>query len=228
MGDSLLSIENLQVSFSTENGVAEVLDGVNFSIKSGEIVGLVGESGCGKTTLARSILGILPKNSAKIFSGSITFNGQNLLEMQEQDIARDIRGRLITFIPQDPFSSFNPVFTIGVQIMDLMKWKYGHQERRGFFGGVRKPEREKHFNKVVELLQTVQLPDAEGVLENIHTKYQEASVSADDCYGAFVRTTFNNCRRTHDCTRRNNSGPNFKVVTATRQRTRCCRSLHNA
>ena len=78
MGDSLLSIENLKVSFSTENGVAEVLDGVNFSINSGEIVGLVGESGCGKTTLARSILGILPRNSAKIFGGSITFNDQNL------------------------------------------------------------------------------------------------------------------------------------------------------
>ena len=164
MGDSLLSIENLKVSFSTENGVAEVLDGVNFSINSGEIVGLVGESGCGKTTLARSILGILPRNSAKIFGGSITFNDQNLLKMQEEDIARDIRGRLITFIPQDPFSSFNPVFTIGAQIMDLMKWKYGQQERRGFFGGVRKPEREKHFQKVVELLQTVQLPDAEGIL----------------------------------------------------------------
>ena len=66
MGDALLSVENLHVSFSTENGVAEVLDGVNLSIQTGEIVGLVGESGCGKTTLARSILGILPKNSAKI------------------------------------------------------------------------------------------------------------------------------------------------------------------
>lgn len=58
MGDALLSVENLHVSFSTENGVAEVLDGVNLSIQTGEIVGLVGESGCGKTTLARSILGI--------------------------------------------------------------------------------------------------------------------------------------------------------------------------
>ena len=82
--------------------------------------------------------------------------------MQEENIARDIRGRLITFIPQDPFSSFNPVFTIGAQIMDLMKWKYGQQERRGF-GGVRKPEREKHFQKVV-VFADVQLPDAEGIL----------------------------------------------------------------
>ena len=99
MGDVLLSVENLHVSFSTENGVAEVLDGVNLSIQTGEIVGLVGESGCGKTTLARSILGILPKNSAKISDGSIVFDHQNLLDMQEQDVARDIRGRLITFIP---------------------------------------------------------------------------------------------------------------------------------
>lgn len=164
MGDALLSVENLHVSFSTENGVAEVLDGVNLSIQTGEIVGLVGESGCGKTTLARSILGILPKNSAKISDGSIVFDHQNLLDMQEQDVARDIRGRLITFIPQDPFSSFNPVFTIGAQIMDLMKWKYSKQQSSWFALRARKAERENHFRRVLELLQTVQLPDPEGIL----------------------------------------------------------------
>ena len=110
--DNLLDVENLRVSFGTERGVAKVLDGVNLTIRRGEIMGLVGESGCGKTTLARAILGILPSN-AQHEAGSIRFGGEDLLKMPRHRVDDQIRGRRITFIPKYPFASFNPLFRIG-------------------------------------------------------------------------------------------------------------------
>ena len=86
--DDLLHVTDLEVGFTTENGLARVLDHVNFSIGRGEIVGLVGESGCGKTTLARAILGVLPANSARIGSGTIDFEGHRL---NFEDALRAIR-----------------------------------------------------------------------------------------------------------------------------------------
>src|SRR5262252_7071035 len=110
-GDNLLEVENLRVSFSTGAGVAKVLDGVNLTIRAGEILGLVGESGCGKTTLANAILGILAAN-ARHEMGSIRFGGEDLLAMPRSRMEDEVRGRRITFIPQDPYGSFNPLFTV--------------------------------------------------------------------------------------------------------------------
>ncbi len=164
MGDELLKVTDLQVGFSTEGGLARVLDHVNFSIDTGEIVGLVGESGCGKTTLARSILGVLPKNSARIGSGEIRFQGRNLLAEDEATLATEVRGRQITFVPQDPFSSFNPVFTIGAQIEELMKWKSPAIEAGARVGRYSRTRRKEDRERVMELLRTVQLPDPAAIL----------------------------------------------------------------
>ena len=164
MAEPLLIVDELEVAFATDKGLARVLDKVNFSIDAGEIVGLVGESGCGKTTLARSILGILPANSARILNGSIRFEGRDLLTVNEADLASDFRGRVVTFVPQDPFSSFNPVFTIGSQIMELMKWKSPDAGKRGVFGRYNQQRREADYQRIIQLMQTVQLPDAEGIL----------------------------------------------------------------
>src|SRR5690606_16421120 len=109
--------------FASDAGIARVLDGVDLSMRPGEIRGLVGESGCGKTTLARSILGILPHGAARIEGGEILFQGVDLLRMSDAELASEIRGRRIAYIPQDPSTSFNPVFTIGTQILDLMRFK---------------------------------------------------------------------------------------------------------
>lgn len=166
MSEPLLKVRDLRVNFVTDAGIARVLDRVNFDLEAGEIVGLVGESGSGKTTLARAVLGILPGNAAQIESGEIWFDGQDLLKMPSEELSMNIRGRLITFIPQDPFTSFNPIFTIGSQIMELMKWKSplakaGRQNSWRRYGAKRKrADRER----VMDLLRVVQLPDAENTL----------------------------------------------------------------
>jgi peptide/nickel transport system ATP-binding protein len=119
----LLAVRGLRVDFVTDRGPAQVLDGINLDVGRGEVVGLVGESGCGKTTLARAILGILPEGAARIRGGEVRFNGVDLLREDPRVVNDRVRGRAITFIPQDPFSSFSPVYPVGTQIMDLMKWK---------------------------------------------------------------------------------------------------------
>jgi len=119
----VLSVRGLRVDFVSDRGVAQVLDGVNLNIGPGEVVGLVGESGCGKTTLARAILGILPPGAARIRGGEVRYKGQDLLRADPGLVNDRVRGRAITFIPQDPFTSFSPVFPVQTQIMDLMKWK---------------------------------------------------------------------------------------------------------
>ena len=162
----LLRVDELRVSFATDSGPVRVLDGVNLRIDEGQIMGLVGESGCGKTTLARTILGVLPGNSARIHAGSVTFEGQNLLQQDATHLAHAIRGREITFIPQDPFSSFNPVFTIGAQLADLMRFKsraipeHGEPWYRGYPRARKRADRER----VLALLRTVQLPQPEDIL----------------------------------------------------------------
>ena len=163
--DNLLTVADLEVGFRTDRGLARVLDRVNFHVGRGEIVGLVGESGCGKTTLARAILGVLPANSARIGSGVIDFDGRNLLAEDPHALATHVRGRQITFVPQDPFSSFNPVFTIGAQIDELMKWKSPDSEPGATGRLYPRARRRSDRDRVLELLRIVQLPDPEGILK---------------------------------------------------------------
>jgi peptide/nickel transport system ATP-binding protein len=163
MEADLIAVRNLRVSFATDAGVAKVLDGVHCVIQSGEIRGLVGESGCGKTTLARAILGILPRHAARIDSGEVLFGGRNLLALPEAALAREVRGREIAYIPQDPSTAFNPVFTIGTQIADLMHWKSPLLRDDSFKGSTR-ARREADRARTLDLLRLVQLPNPEALL----------------------------------------------------------------
>src|SRR5262245_62561572 len=127
--EPLLEVSELRLSFRTELGPARVLDAVNLTVGRGQIMGLVGESGCGKTTLARAVLGILSPN-ARIEGGTIRFDGLELLGMDRERKRREIKGRRIAYVPQDPYSAFNPLFRVGDQIMELMKWNSPRRAKR--------------------------------------------------------------------------------------------------
>jgi len=154
---ALLEIGRLSLSFRTEKGPARVLDMIDLAVKPGEIVGLVGESGCGKTTLARAILGTLPEGLTEIGSGHIRLSGVDMLRGGKA--AESIRGRVVTFVPQDPFASFNPLFRIGTQIADLMRWKAPHPEGRRWRGHRRADE-----DAAIAMLDAVQLPQPRAIL----------------------------------------------------------------
>ena len=114
---SLLSIRDLRVSFSTDEGVLTAVDGVSLSVDKGKVLGIVGESGCGKSVTAQSILRILPSPPAKVESGRIEFEGRNLLLFPEKEMQK-VRGGRIAMIFQEPMTSLNPVFTVGYQIAE--------------------------------------------------------------------------------------------------------------
>jgi ABC-type dipeptide/oligopeptide/nickel transport system ATPase component len=119
MKNSLLSVQDLRVHFIGDETVALALDGVSYDVREGETVCIVGESGCGKTVSALSILGLIPQPPGKIKGGKIFFNGRNLLDLDEDEMQR-IRGNQISMVFQEPMTSLNPVFTIEDQLQEAM------------------------------------------------------------------------------------------------------------
>lgn len=146
-----LSVKNLKVHFDTYDGVVKALDGVTFEMYEGETFGLVGETGCGKTVTALSILKLLPENG-RIIEGKIQLRGENLLEKSEEEM-RELRGRKMTMIFQDPAVSLNPVFTIGEQITRVIMI---HQH-------LSKSEAEA---RAIEAFKLVALPEPEKALKS--------------------------------------------------------------
>lgn len=116
----LIEVKNLKTYFYTEDGVVPAVDGVDFKIQKGETLAVVGESGCGKSATALSLLRLIPNPPGKIVDGKIMFRGQNLLEKTESEMGK-IRGNEISMIFQEPMTSLNPVFTIGDQITEAIK-----------------------------------------------------------------------------------------------------------
>ena len=153
-----LKVSGLKVSIRTDDGVARVLDDINLTLEPGRILGVVGESGCGKSTLIRAIMGILPKG-ASVDGGEIWFEGENLLVFTEKELNTTVRSSRIGFIPQDPLLSLNPVFKVGAQLLEVMRW---HAPDDGSRGSER---RKRHVARLVDLLRRMQVPDPENALE---------------------------------------------------------------
>ncbi len=147
MSETLLNVENLVTSFKTERGTIRAVDGISFTIGKGQTVGLVGESGCGKSVTSLSVLRLVQSPPGFIESGKIEFAGTNILALTESEM-RKVRGNKISMIFQEPMTSLNPVFTIGDQISEVFKI---HQRSN------KKEAREKS----IEMLKLVKIPAPE-------------------------------------------------------------------
>ena len=117
----LLKLENLETSFFTKKGVVKAVDCVNLTIEPGEIVGLVGESGCGKSTISLSIMQVLPEPAGKVTGGKVLFKGENLLEKNAEEM-RQLRGDRIAMIMQDPMVAMNQLLKVGYQISETLRY----------------------------------------------------------------------------------------------------------
>ncbi len=143
----LLTIRNLHTYFFTDEGVAKAVDGVDLELKEGGTLGVVGESGCGKSVTALSVMRLIPDPPGKITQGEIFFGGTNLLALSEAEM-RKIRGRSISMIFQEPMTSLNPVFQIGDQISEVLRLHEGMS-------------RKEAWDRSVEMLKLVGIPSPE-------------------------------------------------------------------
>jgi peptide/nickel transport system ATP-binding protein len=143
----VLQVENLQTHFFTRDGQTRAVDGVSFQVKAGETLGIVGESGCGKSVTALSILRLLPYRLGRTIGGSVKFDGRELLSLDESEM-REIRGNRIAMIFQEPMTSLNPVLTIGDQIAEAVTIHQGKN-------------RAEAMARAVEMLRLVKIPDPE-------------------------------------------------------------------
>jgi oligopeptide/dipeptide ABC transporter ATP-binding protein len=149
---ALLEVSDLRTHFFTREGVVRAVDGVSFTVEAGQTLGIVGESGCGKSVTALSILRLLPDPPAKLVGGSIRFEGRELTTMDEREL-EDVRGRKIAMVFQDPMTALNPTLTIGTQICEVLERHLGLEH-----GGARR--------RAAELLDEVGIVRAAGRLDD--------------------------------------------------------------
>ncbi len=144
---TLLEIRDLRTHFFMDAGVVKAVDGMSYDVEEGETLGLVGESGCGKSVSALSIMGLIPRPPGRIVSGSITFEGQDLVQASTQDMQK-IRGNRIAMVFQEPMTSLNPVLTIGRQLTETLELHMGLGKLAA-------------WNRAAELLALVGIPEPE-------------------------------------------------------------------
>jgi peptide/nickel transport system ATP-binding protein len=146
----VLEVKQLHTSFFTDDGIIPAVDDVSFHINQGEILGVVGESGCGKSVTSLSIMGLIPKPPGKIVSGEILLNGEDLTKASEKRM-REVRGNDVAMIFQEPMTSLNPVYTIGNQLVEAIRL---HQ----------KLDKRKSKERAIDIMKLVGLPRAEELI----------------------------------------------------------------
>jgi oligopeptide transport system ATP-binding protein len=148
----LLEVKDLKTYFFTGDGVVKAVDGISYYVEEGETIGLAGESGCGKSVSALSVMRLIPNPPGRIVGGEVIFDGKNLLEVSGEEMRR-VRGGKIAMIFQEPMTSLNPVLTIGCQISEALEIHLGMNKQDA-------------RRRSIELLQLVAIPDAETRLDN--------------------------------------------------------------
>lgn len=152
MTEPLLQVNNLQTYFKTQDGLVKAVDGVSYYVRKGETLGIVGESGCGKSVSALSVMRLIPQPPGEIAGGEVIFDGENLLELSEEEM-RHIRGNRISMVFQDPMTSLNPVLTINRQVNEALELHLGM-------------DRVSARERTLELLRMVGIPSAEKRLDD--------------------------------------------------------------
>ncbi len=153
MAENLLEVNNLKTYFFTRGGVVKAVDDVTFVMKAGQTLGVVGESGCGKSVTALSVMRLVATPPGKIVGGEINFDGEDIMD-KSQDELTDIRGSKMSMIFQDPMTSLNPVFNVGSQIAETVK-----RHRKGV-------SNDQAWQRAVEMLDLVRIPDARRRAKN--------------------------------------------------------------
>jgi oligopeptide/dipeptide ABC transporter ATP-binding protein len=154
---ALLEVDDLCTHFFTREGVVHAVDGVSFAVDQGQTLGIVGESGCGKSVTALSIMGLIPKPPARIVNGSVLFEGRDLTTLSDEEL-ENVRGAEIAMIFQDPMTSLNPTLTIGTQITEALRRHLGM-------------DGDEARRRAVGLLEEVRIPDAAGRLNDYPHSY---------------------------------------------------------
>ncbi|WP_102345106.1 ABC transporter ATP-binding protein [Bacillus sp. Marseille-P3661] len=148
MEQKVLEVKNLKTYFNTRNGLVKAVDGVDFDVKKGEILAIVGESGCGKSVTSQSIMRLIGQKKSEIISGEVLYKGDNLLDKSESEM-RELRGKNISMIFQDPMTSLNPVYTVGAQIAEVPRI---HD----------KADKKSAWKRAIEMIKKVGIPSPES------------------------------------------------------------------
>ncbi|MBW2636786.1 MAG: ABC transporter ATP-binding protein [Deltaproteobacteria bacterium] len=152
MMHNILQVRDLKTHFETRNGTVKAVDGVSIEVNRGDTLGIVGESGCGKTVLALSVMRLIPQPPGRIVAGSISFDGIDLLSLDEEEM-RKLRGREISMIFQEPMNSLNPVLKVGDQVAEAIRLHQGLSKKAA-------------LERALEMLRLVGMPSPEERLKN--------------------------------------------------------------
>ena len=195
----------MRVEFKTRNGIARVIDDLHLSVMPGETLGVVGESGCGKSMTALSIMGLVPIPPGRIAAGKIMLDGEDLLQVSESRM-REVRGNEISMIFQEPMTSLNPVYSVGNQIAETARLHEGLSARAA-------------RDRAVEMLHAVGIPAPEKRVDEFPSAFGGNAPARDDRNGPHPQAARIDRRRAHHRAGRHGAGSDLRPITDLQEQT---------